>query len=61
MSQRLKDKIAFVMGAGCIGEGWGKGKATAVLFAREGATVIDRDLASAERTVAKTRRSREYG
>jgi NAD(P)-dependent dehydrogenase (short-subunit alcohol dehydrogenase family) len=54
MSQRLKDKIAFVMGAGCIGEGWGNGKATAVLFAREGATVIcvDRDLASAERTVA---------
>ena len=54
MSQRLKDKIAFVMGAGCVGEGWGNGKATAVLFAREGARVIcvDRDLASAERTVA---------
>jgi len=54
MSQRLKDKIAFVMGAGCVGEGWGNGKATAVLFAREGATVIcvDRDLASAERTAA---------
>jgi len=52
--QRLKDKIAFVMGAGCIGEGWGNGKATAVLFAREGATVVcvDRDLASAQRTVA---------
>ena len=54
MTQRLKDKIAFVMGAGCVGEGWGNGKATAVLFAREGATVVcvDRDLASAERTVA---------
>jgi len=54
MSQRLKDKIAFVMGAGCVGEGWGNGKATAVLFAREGARVIcvDRDLASAQRTVA---------
>jgi len=54
MSQRLKDKIAIVMGAGCVGEGWGNGKATAVLFAREGARVIcvDRDLASAERTVA---------
>jgi NAD(P)-dependent dehydrogenase (short-subunit alcohol dehydrogenase family) len=53
MTQRLKDKIAFVMGAGCVGEGWGNGKATAVLFAREGATVIcvDRDLASAQRTV----------
>ncbi|OYW17511.1 MAG: 3-oxoacyl-ACP reductase, partial [Burkholderiales bacterium 12-64-5] len=54
MSQRLKDKIAFVMGAGCVGEGWGNGKATAVLFARAGATVVcvDRDLASAQRTVA---------
>ncbi len=54
MSQRLKDKIAFVMGAGCVGEGWGNGKATAVLFARAGAPVVcvDRDLASAQRTVA---------
>ena len=34
MGERLKGKIAFVMGAGCIGEGWGNGKATAVLFAR---------------------------
>ena len=54
MSQRLKDTIAFVIGAGCVGEGLGNGKATAVLFAREAATVmcVDRDLASAERTVA---------
>jgi len=54
MAERLKEKIAFVMGAGCIGEGWGNGKATSVLFAREGATVIcvDRDLPSAERTAA---------
>jgi NAD(P)-dependent dehydrogenase (short-subunit alcohol dehydrogenase family) len=54
MSQRLKHKIAFVMGAGCVGEGWGNGKATAVLFSREGATAIcvDRDFASAQRTVA---------
>ncbi|WP_439572162.1 SDR family NAD(P)-dependent oxidoreductase [Phreatobacter sp.] len=54
MAERLKDKIAFVMGAGFIGEGWGNGKATAVHFAREGAAVIcvDRDLASAERTAA---------
>jgi NAD(P)-dependent dehydrogenase (short-subunit alcohol dehydrogenase family) len=54
MSTRLDGKIAMVMGAGCIGEGWGNGKATAVLFAREGATVVcvDRNLASAERTAA---------
>ena len=54
MSQRLEGKTTFVMGADCVGEGWGDGKATAVLFARQGATAIcvDRDLASAERTVA---------
>lgn len=53
MSKRLSGKIAFVMGGGCIGEGWGNGKATSVLFAREGATVVcvDRDLSSAEATV----------
>lgn len=54
MRKRLDGKIALVMGAGCIGEGWGNGKATAVLFAREGATVVcvDRNLESAERTAA---------
>jgi NAD(P)-dependent dehydrogenase (short-subunit alcohol dehydrogenase family) len=52
MTRRLEGKIAMVMGAGCIGEGWGNGKATAVLFAREGATVVcvDRNLESAEQT-----------
>ena len=52
MTQRLKGKIAFVMGAGCVGEGWGNGKATAVLFARQGAHVVgtDLDLAAAEET-----------
>lgn len=54
MSGRLQDKIAIVMGAGCIGEGWGNGKATAVLFAREGARVVcvDRDEKAAQATVA---------
>ena len=49
---RLKDKIALVTGAGSIGPGWGNGKATAVLYAREGATVfaVDRNLAAAEET-----------
>ena len=37
MTDRLKDKIAIVFGAGSIGPGWGNGKATAVLFARNGA------------------------
>jgi NAD(P)-dependent dehydrogenase (short-subunit alcohol dehydrogenase family) len=49
---RLKDKVAIVAGAGSIGEGWSNGKATAVLFAREGAKVfaVDRDLKAAEDT-----------
>src|SRR3954465_2143628 len=34
---RLKGKVAMVVGAGSIGPGWGNGKATAVTFAREGA------------------------
>jgi NAD(P)-dependent dehydrogenase (short-subunit alcohol dehydrogenase family) len=50
---RLKGKIALVVGAGSIGPGWGNGKATAVTFAREGATVfcVDRNAAAAEETV----------
>jgi len=53
MSDRLKDKIAVVFGAGSVGPGWGNGKATAVLFARNGATVIcvDIDRAAADETV----------
>lgn len=51
---RLEDKAAIVTGAGSIGPGIGNGKATAVLFAREGAKVacVDRNLAAAEETVA---------
>jgi len=49
---RLKGKTAMVVGAGSIGPGWGNGKATAVLFAREGAKVfaVDRDLKAAVKT-----------
>ena len=51
---RLKDKVAIVAGAGSIAEGWSNGKATAVLFAREGAKVfaVDRNLAAAKETCA---------
>src|SRR5213079_3232313 len=51
---RLKDKVAIVAGAGAIAAGWSNGRATAVLFAREGAKVfaIDRDMKSAEGTCA---------
>jgi NAD(P)-dependent dehydrogenase (short-subunit alcohol dehydrogenase family) len=52
MCGRLKDKVAIVTGAGSIGPGWGNGKATAVLFAREGAKVfaVDLNLSAAEET-----------
>lgn len=52
---RLKDKVAVVVGAGQTpGATIGNGRATALLFAREGARVwaVDRDLASAQDTVA---------
>jgi NAD(P)-dependent dehydrogenase (short-subunit alcohol dehydrogenase family) len=50
---RLKGKVAMVVGAGSIGPGWGNGKATAVTFARQGAQVfcVDRNAAAAEETV----------
>jgi NAD(P)-dependent dehydrogenase (short-subunit alcohol dehydrogenase family) len=54
IADRLKGKVALVVGAGSIGPGWGNGKATAVAFAREGARVFcaDINLAAAEETVA---------
>jgi NAD(P)-dependent dehydrogenase (short-subunit alcohol dehydrogenase family) len=52
---RLKDKVAIVVGAGQTpGETIGNGRATAILFAREGAKVVlaDRRRNSAEETRA---------
>ncbi len=40
----LKGKVAFVTGAGSVGPGWGNGKATAVLLARQGAQVFGTDI-----------------
>jgi NAD(P)-dependent dehydrogenase (short-subunit alcohol dehydrogenase family) len=53
MAGRLKDKVAIVAGAGSRGPGLGNGKATAILFAREGAKVlcVDAEVARAEETV----------
>ena len=50
---RLQDKVALVTGAGCVGPGWGNGRATAVLFAREGAKVfaVDRSSAAMKETL----------
>lgn len=39
----LNGKVAFVAGAGAVGEGWGNGRATAVLLARRGAKVFGTD------------------
>ena len=52
MGDRLKNKVALVTGTGAVGPGWGNGKATSVLFAREGAKVfgIDVNLSAAEET-----------
>ncbi|MFJ5859909.1 SDR family NAD(P)-dependent oxidoreductase [Pseudarthrobacter sp. NPDC092439] len=44
MSNRLHGKIALVVGAGSSGPGMGNGKATALAFAREGATVVCTDV-----------------
>ncbi len=40
MSDRLKNKVAIITGAGSRGPGLGNGKAAAILFAREGARVL---------------------
>jgi len=52
---RLAGKVALISGAGCIGPGWGNGRAAAVLFAREGAKVfaVDKDADSMTETVAR--------
>ena len=44
MAGRLQGKVALISGAGCIGPGWGNGRAAAVAFAREGARVFAVDL-----------------
>lgn len=42
---RLAGKVAFITGAGSVGPGWGNGRAIAMRFAQEGASVfgVDRD------------------
>ena len=54
---RLEGKVAIVTGAGSSGPGIGTGKATSILFAREGAKVllVDRAAVHAEETLAAVR------
>lgn len=56
---RLEDRVAIVTGAGSSGPGMGNGKATAILFAREGARVVavDRNLSAAEETTGIVQRA----
>lgn len=43
--RRFENRVAIVTGAGCVGAGWGNGRAIAVRLAEEGARVlaVDRD------------------
>ncbi|WP_212524078.1 SDR family NAD(P)-dependent oxidoreductase [Actibacterium sp. MT2.3-13A] len=60
MAGRLQGKVAIVTGAGCVGPGWGNGRATCVRFAEEGARIFAVDLR--EETMTETiARTREVG
>jgi NAD(P)-dependent dehydrogenase (short-subunit alcohol dehydrogenase family) len=57
MSKRLEGKVAIVTGAGCVGPGWGNGRAAAVIFAQEGAKVfaVDKNADSMDETLERAR------
>jgi NAD(P)-dependent dehydrogenase (short-subunit alcohol dehydrogenase family) len=55
MAGRLQDKVALVAGAGCVGPGWGNGRAIAVRFAQEGASVfaVDKSAEAMTETIER--------
>ena len=57
MAGRLQGKVAIVSGAGCVGPGWGNGRAMAVIFAQEGASVFaaDNTMDAMTETLARVR------
>jgi NAD(P)-dependent dehydrogenase (short-subunit alcohol dehydrogenase family) len=61
MNPRFHNKVAIVTGAGCVGPGWGNGRAITVRLAEEGARVlaVDRDLARVEETLAQAGANRD--
>ena len=52
---RLQDRVAIVTGAGCVGPGWGNGRAACARFAEEGALIfaVDREAGAMAETVAR--------
>ena len=59
--KRFEGRVAIVTGAGCVGPGWGNGRAIAVRFAEEGARVlaVDRDPAALAETLERAGASRK--
>lgn len=59
MSGRLAGKIAIITGAGCVGPGWGNGRAACVRFAEEGAKIfaVDRNLDSVTETIERVKKA----
>ena len=57
MTGRLQDRVAIVSGAGCVGPGWGNGRAIAVRFAEEGARIfaVDRDFDAVRETIDRVK------
>lgn len=57
---RLEGKVAIITGAGCVGPGWGNGRAMAVRFAQEGAKIfaVDKDMSPMKETIDRVR---EFG
>jgi NAD(P)-dependent dehydrogenase (short-subunit alcohol dehydrogenase family) len=55
LTGRLADKVALISGAGCVGPGWGNGRAMAVRFAEEGARIfgVDRDAERMRETIER--------
>lgn len=55
MAGRLQDKVAIITGAGCVGPGWGNGRAAAVIFAQEGARIfaVDKHAAPMDETITR--------
>ena len=57
MTGRLDGKVATITGAGCVGPGWGNGRAACVRFAEEGAKIFAVDLRAdtMDETLTRTR------